>query len=313
MVPPAMATQSPMPGGGSRLYQVHVLTLLANFLVSSSFPVGHAITHGFEPGVLMLIRFVMAAVIMGFFVGLRYGIAWPGWGSLARYALLAAMPVGFFWCMFESLRFTSALNTSAFFTTVPGISAVVAAIFIGERLGWHRLVALAIGMVGALWVVFRGDIDRVAAFDLNYGDFLFLGGCLFFGVYGVLVKHLHRGEPTAIMTFWVLVIAALFYLAIAAKDLAAADWIGAGIGVYGGAAYLALVTTVITFFLFQYATPRIGPTRVQAYSYFIPGFVLLTEWALGRGLPPLMTLPGIGLVLVASYFIQRGSAIEEAR
>jgi len=294
-------------GAGVGLFQVHALTLLANFLVSSSFPVGKAITHGFEPGVLMLLRFVLAALLMGAFVAWRYGLVWPGWRSLGRYAIVGAMPVGFFWCMFEALRYTSALNTSAFFTTVPGISAIIAAVFIGERLGWHRLVALFVGMTGALWVVFRGDPARLIAFDLNYGDILFLCGCLFFGAYGVLVKHLHRGEPTAVMTFWVLVIAAVLYLAIAAKDLGAADWGAAGIEVYGGIAYLALVTTVITFFLFQYATPRIGPTRVQAYSYFIPGFVLLTQWVLGNGFPPLMTLPGIGLVLVASYFVQSGA------
>ena len=58
--------------------------------------------------------------------------------------------------------------------------------------------------------------------------------------------------------------------------------------------------------MFQYATLRIGPTRVMAYSYFIPAFVLLVDWAIGRGLPPLMTLPGIAIVLIASLVIQRG-------
>jgi len=70
--------------------------------------------------------------------------------------------------------------------------------------------------------------------------------------------------------------------------------------------YLAVVSTVISFFMFQFATPRIGPTRVLAYSYFIPAFVLLVDWAIGRGLPPLMTFPGIAIVLVASLVIQRG-------
>ncbi|MBT3173190.1 MAG: hypothetical protein HN333_17365, partial [Rhodospirillaceae bacterium] len=58
--------------------------------------------------------------------------------------------------------------------------------------------------------------------------------------------------------------------------------------------------------LFQYATPRMGPTRVLAYTYFIPAFVLLVDWAIGRGLPPVMTLPGIAIVLIASFVIQRG-------
>ena len=67
-----------------------------------------------------------------------------------------------------------------------------------------------------------------------------------------------------------------------------------------------MVSTVISFFFFQYATPHIGPTRVLAYTYFIPAFVLLVDWVIGRGLPPLMTLPGIAIVLIASLIIQRG-------
>lgn len=297
----------------SGIIHVHALTLLANFLICTSFSVGHAITEGFEPGVLMFMRFALAAILIGAFVAIKYGIAWPGWHGLLRYLAVGAMPVGFFWCMFESLRYTSALNTSAFFTTVPGISAIIAAIFIGERLGWSRFFALGIGMVGALWVVFRGDPVRLLAFDLNYGDIIFLVGCLFYGVYGVLVKHLHRGEPTAVMTFWVLLVAAILFFFIAAKDLPAADWAGASAEVYGGVAYLALVTTVISFFLFQYATPRIGPTRVQAYSYFIPGFVLFTEWLIGNGLPSLMTIPGVIIVLLASYFVQRGAILPSTK
>jgi len=297
---------------GSQIIHVHGLTILANLLISTSFTVGHTIAYAFEPGVLMLIRFAMAALIMGIFVQLKYGISWPGWHGLFRYTIVGLMPVGFFWCQFESLRYTSALNTSTLFTTVPAISAVIAALFIGERLGWHRLLALAIGMIGALWVVFRGDPDRFISFDLNYGDVLFLIGCLCFGTYGVLVKNLHRGEPTAIMTFWVLVVATVSFLFIAAKDLGSTNWAGADISVYGWLFYLALVTTVISFFLFQYATRDIGPIRVQAYSYFMPGLVILTEWIIGYGFPTAMTLPGIALVLITSYFIQSGTTQTKA-
>ncbi len=286
---------------------VHAITVLANLMVSTSFPVGKEIAHAMEPGVLMLLRFALAALIMGVFVYFRHGLAWPGTRALARYALVALTVVIFFWCMFEALRYTSALNTSALFTTVPVLSAILAFFFAGERLGRYRFAALALGLVGALWVIFRGDPERLLALDVNKGDLIFLAGCFAFGFYGVMIKSFHRGEPTAVMTFWILLFSAIFYVAIAAKDLAVTPWAESGLVVYGGIAYLAVVSTVISFFFFQYATPRIGPTRVLAYTYFIPAFVLLVDWAIGRGLPPLMTLPGIAIVLIASLVIQRGA------
>ena len=294
-----------IPAGG--VTTVHAVTLLANLMVSTSFPVGKEIAHALEPGVLMLIRFVVAAALMGVYVYFRHGLAWPGWGALWRYAAIALAVTIFFWCMFESLRYTSALNTSALFTTVPVLSAIIAFFVAGERLGRYRFAALALGLVGALWIIFRGDPERLFTLDVNKGDGIFLGGCVAFGLYGVLIKRFDRGEPTAIMTFWILMFSAVFYLIIAGKDLVASPWTTTGLEIYGWIVYLAVVSTVISFFMFQYATPRIGPTRVLAYSYFIPAFVLLIDWAIGRGLPPAMTLPGIAIVLIASLIIQRGA------
>ena len=63
---------------------------------------------------------------------------------------------------------------------------------------------------------------------------------------------------------------------------------------------------MISFFLIQWSTIRIGPTRVQSYSYVLPAFVLAIDWAFGKGLPTTLTIPGIVIVLAASLVIQRG-------
>ena len=81
----------------------------------------------------------------------------------------------------------------------------------------------------------------------------------------------------------------------------------------GSLAWLAIGPSVITFFLVQQTTLKIGATRVQAYTYLIPAIVLLMDWAIGRGLPTLMTLPGIAIVVGASLLIQRGSIYEGSR
>jgi len=77
--------------------------------------------------------------------------------------------------------------------------------------------------------------------------------------------------------------------------------------VWLGIAYLALFTTVITFFLTQYAVPYIGPTKVMAYSYLYPGLVLLIDLVLGHGWPSGSVIPGILMVLAAMPVIQRSA------
>ena len=298
-------TESAAPRGESTV-GVHAAVFVAMFLISFSYPVGEAIANELDTGVLLFLRFAVATIVFGSLVAWRHGLAWPGWRAIAGYAAISTSLVAFFWCMFYGLRTTSALNTGAISTLIPGLTAIPGAILVGERLGWHRLAALGIGLVGALWVVFRGDWDRFLALDLNEGDLIYFAGCVAMGFYSPLVKLFHRGEPVMVMTFWIATINAVSFLLIANSAFWTMDWGAVPLFAYGGVAFVTLCSTVIASFLMQWGTIRIGPTRVQAYSYLLPALVLLIDWALGKGLPSMLTIPGILIVLAASLVIQRG-------
>ena len=240
--------------------------VIAAILVSTSFTVGVAITREIDPVVLTFIRFTLAAFIFGPLIHVRYGLSFS-WPLFLRCSLISACLVTFFCCMFLSLRYTSALNTSVIFTLVPSISGVYALIINGERLGRGPIFALVCGMFGTIWVVFRGEPRQFLAMQWNQGDLIFLGGCFAMGLYTPLVKLLHRGESMAVMTFWILVTGSLWLLVFAGGNLPTVVWSGIPVFAWIGVAYLAIFTTIITFFLTQYAVPYLGPTKVMAYSY----------------------------------------------
>lgn len=286
---------------------VHGQMILARVLIAASFPVGAAITYGLEPELLVLVRFALASLLFAPYVIIRHGITMPAPSVLAGYAAISACLVTFFWCMFEALRHTSALNAAAIFTLVPGLAAVYGAVLVREHLGVHRLVALGLGLVGALWVVFRGDIGGLLSLDLNKGDLIFGGGCLALALNMPLVRRFHRGEPAAVMTFWVLLMGTGWLLLLNNVAIWHTDWKDVDATVLAGIVYLAVFTTIITFFIQQRATLYIGPTRVNSYSYLNPALVVLIEWLAGKGLPTLITLPGVAIVLVATFVLQRGA------
>ena len=77
--------------------------------------------------------------------------------------------------MFLALRYTTALNTSVIFTLVPSMSGIYAMILVRERLPGAQLAALAVGMIGAIWVIFRGDLDlllRITSYNVCYTKLL---------------------------------------------------------------------------------------------------------------------------------------------
>jgi len=282
---------------------IHFLMVVSAALVSTSFIVGAAITDELDPAVLTFVRFGISSILFGPWVHYKYGTGFS-LSLFLRCSVISSSLVIFFWCMFLSLRYTTALNTSVIFTLVPSISGVYALFLVGERLSREQFIALGCGMVGAIWVIFRGDLASFLAMEWNKGDLIFLAGGFAIGLYTPLVRLFHRDEPMAVMTFWVLATGSLWLLFFNINKLLVVEWSFIPVNVWVGVCYLAVFTTIITFFLTQYAIPYLGPTRVASYSYLYPGLVLLIELALGHGLPPLSVMPGVVIVLAAMFIIQ---------
>lgn len=292
-------------GTGRSLAFIHLLMVICAALVSTSFTVGAAIAAGLDPAVLTLVRFLVATAMLAPYVMLRHGLQFS-WSLSGRAALISLCLVFFFWCMFLALRYTTALNTSVIFTLVPSIAGIYAVILVRERLAARQLAALAVGMVGSVWVIFRGDPGLLLAMAWNQGDAIFFGGCLAMGLYTPLVRRLHRGESMVVLTFWILVTGSLWLLLLTAGRLPHVLWAEVPLMVWAGIGYLAFFTTVVSFFLTQYAIPFIGPTRVMAYSYCYPAMVVVLDLLLGHGLPDLMVLPGVVIVIAAMLVLQYG-------
>jgi drug/metabolite transporter (DMT)-like permease len=280
--------------------------LICTVLVSTSLIVGAAITEGLEPSLLTLFRFALASLLLLPYVKKHHGLK-VSWATFWHAGLISIFLVVFFWCMFLALRYTSALNTSVIFTFVPGISALYTFLLVGERLNRLRWIALFCGLLGAIWVIFRGDLGLLLSMEWNKGDLIFLIGCLAMGLYTPLVHRFHHGESMVVLTFWVLVTGCGWLLLLAGYRIPMLDWSQVSYSVWIGVVYLALFCTMITFFLTQVCIPELGAIRVMSYSYLYPSLVVILEFCLGKGLPGIRTLPGVLLVLLAMFVVQKSN------
>ncbi len=279
---------------------------LNSVLVSTSFTVVAAITEQLDPVLLTFIRFFWAVVLLSPYVAWRYGFH-CSLSLLLRGLAIGGCVVFFFWCMFLALRFTTALHTSVLFTLVPSISGIYALILLGERLRRPQVIALVCGLVGALWVIFKGDFSMLFSLEWNRGDGIFFLGCLAMGLYSPLVSLLHRGEPMLLLTYWVLVGGLIWLVVFGAPQIVTTSWNEISFTVWAGVVYLAVFTTIITFFLNQYCLLFLGAARVTAYSYLYPALVVLLQFLLGKGLPEIQIFPGIVIILLAMLVLQRGT------
>jgi len=169
----------------------------------------------------------------------------------------------------------------------------------GSRLVWS---ALTIGAMGALWVVFGGSPAALFRFDLGRSEVLFMIGTAAHAAYAVLVPHLRRGEPVYAVTLGVAISGALILGVLYLEEILATDWLALPIRVWLVLGYLAIFAGIGTFSLVTLAAQRLPPSKVTAYTYLTPLWVVLLEMGLGKSVPSAIVLLG-GLPILAALLI----------
>jgi len=87
--------------------------------------------------------------------------------------------------------------------TMPIWTAILAAMFLGERMTPSKVTAIVLGVVGVIVIV------RPAAGEVNPGQLIALAAAVGFGISIAMVKSLTRTEHSVAIIFWMLVIQSL--------------------------------------------------------------------------------------------------------
>ena len=201
----------------------HGAMLLFAALISMSFTLGDLAAPHIEPSVLTAARFGLAAVIMGVLAGPRIRAAHveAAW----RYLLLGGLLASYFILMFEALRLTDPVSTGAVFTLTPIMSAAFGYLLMRQITGPAAAFALLLAGAGAVWVIFRADVEAMLGMELGLGERIFLIGCACHALYTPMGRKLHRGEPLTVYTFFGICGGLLVAAAYANRSLFDTDWI----------------------------------------------------------------------------------------
>lgn len=277
----------------------HGAMLLFAAIISGSYSLGDRAAPFLAPEALNAVRFVIATVLLGAILALRGGARADHLSAPWRYFLLGGLFSVYFVLMFAGLRLSEPVPLAAVFTLTPIMATAFAWALVQQRPGRRMTLSLGFACIGALWVIFRADFDRLLAFQVGPGERIFLIGCAAHALYTVLVRRLNRGEPVLVFTLGTTAAGALLLSLYGAGTLAETDWTALPTVVWGVILYLAIFASAGTFFLLQFAALRLPAGTVMAYGYLVPGLTILWEGLTGRGWVEPVVLPGIALTVAA--------------
>ncbi|GAB6260195.1 DMT family transporter [Photobacterium sp. R1] len=291
----------------------HLKLFFFTVLISLSFPIGSHITATMDPLIVTWVRYLLASLL---FVGLlvvKGQFRIPSAKDLGRYTLISLPALSYFVAMFIALRDTSPLDASALYTTVPLMSAVLAAVIFKRRTSLAVTLSLLGGMLGAGLIIFRGDLSAAGSIAMTTSNKIYLLGCLGMALNPIIVKKCYKGESFVHLTCWTLICATGLLTVATAPQLIQTEWTQIPGDVWLGIGYLAVFATAISFFLFQQGSVALAPEQVSAYTYLIPVLVLLVNRFTGQLVPWEEISYGVVTVLLSmTVMIRQGSTAKPA-
>ena len=244
-----------------------------------------------SPATLIGLRMLLASLVL-----------LPFWSRLprpryqagdGRWLLVLGLlqPCLYFLCEVQALRHTSSAQAGTIAALVPLFVAVMARIWLGERLRTPALLGLLASLAGVI-LLSLAAVGSVAAPDPLLGNSLQLMAMLCAASYMVLLKRLSDRYDTWWLTGVQNLLGVLFYLPavwLARDSLLTVDlqgWLATG--------YLGGIVTLGGFGLYNMAL-RVLPASEAALSInLVPLLAILVGWLLlGEAMTPLQSLAAL--------------------
>ena len=258
--------------------------LLFSLCVSVSYILGAMVANDVEPGAITAARFLIGAIIMGALLFISKNLKREDFKKPWRFLILGLSIVIYFVLMFEALKTASSLSLAVVFTLTPFI-ALFFEYFLKKKVTLKAFLGISLGAMGAIWIIFEGNLQNLITFRIGYGELLFFWGCVGHALYAILIPILNKGENAASQTLGTLSAGFLLLILIFTNDIVETKWLSLSPLTWITIIYLATIATAFTFFLIQFAAKRISASKVMAYTYAVPFWVALGEIIINSSFP----------------------------
>lgn len=276
-----------------------ILLVTATFLMGSSFVVGKIGLEYFSPLLLTGYRFLLAGGLLLLIVG-WFQSEHPTREFIWRSAAIGSLQTsGVMACIFISLQYISAGESSILTFTNPLFVLILSTLFLKEKHGARQWVGVIIGIIGVS-IVMSGDMA------INKGTLIGLVGALFWSSATLLYKRWHNLHANVWllsgmqMTFGGIL---LLLLAFLTEDMTQI-WNRQSTTIL---LWLAIPGSIVQFGLWYAVLSKMNSARSSSYLFLAPVFGVLTgAWILNEPLHPFIMLGGC-CVFIGIYLSARTS------
>jgi drug/metabolite transporter (DMT)-like permease len=179
-----------------------------------------------------------------------------------------------------ALSYTTASNASMIVAAVPVFTLITEMLFFKLKLNLKIIICILLSITGVYLVItVNGKLDFSS--DTFFGNILMIGAMVAWVVYTIINKSLSDKYSSIIITAYQSMTSILLFIPFVAHEVH--SWHKISISVFLNLLYLGVFCSALAYFLYIYATKRLGATVSSAFLNLIPvvsvvcGYLILDE------------------------------------
>jgi len=288
----------------------YLLLVIAPLMWAGNIVLGRGLHEQINPWTLTLIRWALAALILSPWavpMVLRERAAlWQARWPLIGLALTGV--VSFQAIQYEALQTLPALNNAVILAVMPIAIPVIAFVMFRDRLGGVQALGIAVSIVGALYVISRGDLSVILGLDFHFGDLLALGCVVLWSIYSNVIKTVPKTLPPLCVLWVSAMLGVIFLIPIAVVESQLRPPLEFTPEILALIAYIAVGPSIIAFLCWNVGVAGVGATKAGLFIHLIPVFtVVLATTLLGETLETYHVV-GAAIVTLGIVMVTRGRA-----
>lgn len=251
------------------------------------------------PFALLSLRLALGILTLGILQGWRRNARLTGqqfWHIFGIGTVGYGISLGF---QFVGTHLSTAANGALVTSSTPAFVLLFAALLLGERVTWQRLLSLGLATVG-VWLILRPETGQFSS-DLFLGNLYLAIAALTWALYSVLMRRATRQVDVLSASLVALAGGLPVSAPLGLWEIARQGYGALTLEVIGGILFLGVISTALAMYLWNFAFARLeaGVASLTFFAQPVVG-VALGILFLGESLSPSLLLGGalIGISLV---------------
>jgi drug/metabolite transporter (DMT)-like permease len=294
----------------SPMLLARLLLILTALIWGTTFVASKICLKYVEPFELMGLRLMLALPVLLVIIGIKR-VKFNFGPHKARIAAASAIIAAHFIIQITGIKYTSATNTGWIITLTPLVTAILAYIFLKEKIGLATVIGIILASLGIILLVSKGNFENLSWLS-SLGDWLVLISAFTWAAYTIMTRDISRSLNPLAVTFAVLLPSAILAFGAMAIKSNWSSFTRLPMEAIVSLLVLSVLGTSLAHWFWQDGLAKIGAAKAGVFLYLEPIATTAVAVPYLHESFGLFTAAGAALVLLGVWIAQSYSRIQKA-